>query len=62
MALFLALQTQWRIQPMTGQRIGIDYGAIAPTAAASAITMSPQIFADLQAMENAAMAAMAHKS
>ncbi len=57
--LFLALSTQWRFHPMVGARLGIDYGAIRPTAEAMGLAMTPALFADLQTMEGAALAALA---
>lgn len=54
--LFFALDTQWRRHAMTGQRIGIDYTAIAPTAALYDIAMSADLMADLRMMEAAALA------
>lgn len=57
--LFLTLSTQWRHHPMAGMRLGIDYLAIAPTAAMMGIDMTPSLFDDLRLMEGAAMAAMA---
>ena len=57
--LFFALDTQWRRHAMTGQRIGIDYSAIAPTAQLYGIAMSPELMADVRMMEAAALSAMA---
>jgi hypothetical protein len=42
-----------------GVRIGIDYAAIAPTAAASGLGFDPSIFADIRSMERAALEAFA---
>ncbi len=55
MALFVALETQWRWHPMIGLRTGIDYAAIGAVAAASAIAMTPALFNDLRTLEGAAM-------
>lgn len=54
-SLFLALDTQWRRHAMTGQRIGIDYAAVAPTAQLFGITMSPDLMSDIRMMEAAAL-------
>lgn len=58
-SLFLALDTQWRRHAMSGQRVGIDYTAIGPTAQMLGITMSPELLADIRTMEAAAMKEMA---
>lgn len=59
MALFLALDTQWRFHPMLGARLGIDYAAIGPTASAAGLPFTPAMFHDLRAMEAAAIAVLA---
>lgn len=61
-ALFLALDTQWRRHPMTGQRLGLDYAAIAPTAMLCGFTVDPDIMADIRSMEMAALSALARAS
>lgn len=53
--LFMALDTQWRHHAMTGQRLGIDYAAIRPTAELVDIAVTPQVMADLRVMEIAAL-------
>ena len=58
-ALFLALDTQWRRHPMAGSRMGIDYSAIRPTADLYEIALSPSIMADIRLMESAALAEFA---
>lgn len=60
--LFLALGTQWRVHPMMGVRLGLDYQAIGAAAAMLAITISPAIFHDLRMMESAAVAETARKA
>lgn len=57
--LFLALDTQWRRHPMTGQRLGIDYAAIGATAQLYEIAMTPDLMADIRMMEAAALGAFA---
>jgi len=57
--LFYALSSQWRTHPTAGVRLGLDYAAIRPTADNMGLTMTPGIFADLQTMEGAALAAFA---
>lgn len=57
-ALFFALQTQWRFHPVAGVRLGIDYAAIAPTASAAGLPMTPAMFHDLREMEGAALAVL----
>ncbi len=59
--LFFALDTQWRRHAMSGQRIGIDYAAIAPTAALYEIAMSADLMADLRMMEATALAELARQ-
>lgn len=56
--LFFALSTQWRVHPMTGTRLGIDYQAIEPAARLVGVDMTPARFADLQLMEGAALTAL----
>lgn len=56
--LFMTLASQWRMHPMAG-RTGLDYAAIAPTAAMLGLAMTPALFADLRVMESAAMAVWA---
>jgi hypothetical protein len=58
--LFMSLATQWR---WTGAglagafRTGLDYSVLAPTAASLDITMTPDLFVDIQIMETAALGA-----
>lgn len=59
--LFFSLGSQWRFHPMAGVRLGLDYQAIAPTAAMLGITMTPDLFNDMRVMEGAAMAAFPSK-
>lgn len=58
-ALFLSLATQWRWCPISGQRLGIDYGAIQTTAAMMDVAVTPALFTDLRRMEAAALDALA---
>ncbi len=60
-ALFFALDTQWRRHAMTGQRIGIDYAAIKPTAELAGIELTPAILPALRVMEDAALGALAER-
>jgi pyrroloquinoline quinone (PQQ) biosynthesis protein C len=60
-ALFLALQTQWRLHAMTGAATGLIYEAVPPTASMSGIETTPQLFADLRTMESAALKEWARK-
>nr|WP_295832933.1 DUF1799 domain-containing protein [uncultured Azospirillum sp.] len=53
--LFLALGTQWRRAGLDGQATGLDYGAIAPTAALMGITTTPELFGDIRDMERVAL-------
>ena len=57
--LFLALGTQWSRHAMTGHHLGLDYSAIAPTAAMLEIPVGPARFHDLRAMEGAALSQFA---
>ncbi len=59
--LFLALSTQWRSAGMAGVRVGIDYAAIEPTLRLTGREGSPELFADLQVMEGAALEEMASR-
>ncbi len=54
-SLFLALGTQWNRHAMTGLHLGLDYAAIAPTAAMLGIDVGPDRFHDLRMMESAAL-------
>lgn len=54
-ALFLALRTQWHRHAMTGQRIGLDYSAVRPTADLAFIDITPDTLPSLQAMEEEAL-------
>lgn len=56
----MALSSQWRIHAIAGVRTGLEYAAIAPTAAMMGITMTPALFDDIRVMEGAAMAAFAN--
>lgn len=56
--LFFALSTQWKWigAGLAGAfRNGIDYNAIAPTAAALGLTMTPALFNDIRTLELAAL-------
>lgn len=59
--LFMALGTQWRFAGMDGQPMGIDYAAIAPTAAGLGIETTAERFEDLRVMESVALAAWREK-
>lgn len=54
-ALFMALGTQWRVHPMSGQRLGLDYAVIRPTAELLGFAINPAVMSDLRAMEGAAL-------
>lgn len=54
-ALFFALRTQWNRHPMTGQRMGLDYSQVRPTAELAFIEITPGTLPALQAMEEAAL-------
>lgn len=58
-ALFMALDTQWRFHPLAGVRTGLDYAAIGPTASMLGLSMNAGLFADIRLMEGAAMRALA---
>lgn len=60
-SLFMALGTQWQRHAMTGLRIGLDYAAIPPAAGMMNIDMTPRRFADLRAMEAAALDVFAER-
>lgn len=54
-ALFFALGTQWRVHPMSGARIGIDYAAVRPTADLLDLPLNVDVMTDLRSMEMAAL-------
>lgn len=58
-ALFFALDTQWRRHPFSGARIGIDYAAVRPTADLAGIDVTPDTLPALRIMETAALGALA---
>lgn len=53
-ALFLRLQTQWRVGP-TGSPIGLDYAGVRAAMAMMRRPMTPELFQDLQLMEGEAL-------
>lgn len=53
--LFMALSTQWKTAGLSAIRTGLDYSAVAPVAAGLKIEVTPQIFLDLQLMEQEAL-------
>jgi len=55
--LFWALGTQWRQGPLSGLS-GLDYGAIEPTARLMGVTVTPELFRQLQILEGAALTAL----
>jgi hypothetical protein len=57
-SIFFAMQTQWRWvgAGMAGAfRTGLDYSSLPAVAAGSGIELTPEILADLRAMESAAV-------
>lgn len=61
MRAFLAICNQWRTMPagLGGVRvIGLDYGAARAGLEMSGIVVSPDLWAELQVIEGAAVAAM----
>ena len=57
--LFLAMALQWRFHGFSGQRLGLEYAAVRPTADGLGMVVTPPMFADLRTMESAAMAVFA---
>ncbi|MEO5336869.1 MAG: DUF1799 domain-containing protein [Magnetospirillum sp. WYHS-4] len=55
--VFLALGTQWRwiAGPMGARAAGLDYAAIPPTLVLMGMAATPALFAQLRAMEGAAL-------
>lgn len=53
-ALFLCLQTQWRVGPMGGY-LGLEYPGVQAVLRLKRVKDSPGVFAHLQAMEAAAL-------
>lgn len=58
-ALFFALDTQWRRHPFSGALAGLDYAAIKPTADLAGIEITPATLPGLRAMEQSALATLA---
>lgn len=58
-ALFFALDTQWRRHPFSGAIAGLDYAAIKPTAELAGIEITPDTLPGLRAMEQSALATLA---
>jgi hypothetical protein len=58
-ALFFALDTQWRRHPFSGQLAGLDYAAIKPTAELAGVEITPATLPGLRAMEQSALATLA---
>lgn len=56
--LFLACATQWRYAPMSGERLGLDYGGVRAAAAMMRIRPSPDLFGRLREMEREALTAL----
>ena len=56
MLLFLAMDTQWRFAGL-GQRVGLDYAMIEPTARLAGVAIEPRepLFVQLRTMEFAAL-------
>lgn len=61
-SLFFALDTQWRRAGLAGERAGLDYAAVEPTARMLGIDVKPRLLHDLRAMEDAALAAFAERA
>lgn len=59
--LFHALTTQWR-RGAFGHLAGLDYAAIAPTAALMEIETGPDLFGRLRVMEGEALRAIAEQN
>lgn len=62
-ALFFAMRTQWRWTGagMAALRTGLDYGALASTAALSGVTMTDSIFHDIRTLEETALEVWSRK-
>lgn len=61
-ALFFALDTQWRRHPFSGQLAGLDYAAIKPTADLAGIEITPDTLPGLRAMEQSVLATLAEST
>jgi hypothetical protein len=55
--LFRACATQWRRNPMTGALEGLDYSGVETAARLVRITLTPELFEQLQWIEQGAMGA-----
>lgn len=51
---FLRLQTQWLISPM-GERIGLNYASVESAARILGIPLTPDLFEQVQTMEDATL-------
>jgi hypothetical protein len=60
--LFLALGTQWRRAGLAGERAGLDYAAVEPTARMMEVKMTPRLLADLRMMEQEALIVFAEQA
>lgn len=62
MALFLAMETQW-LRGGLGERVGLNYAMIEPTASLLEIRLDPRprMMLDLQTMERAALGCWAEQ-
>jgi hypothetical protein len=58
--LFLAMGSQWRWAGM-GERVGLDYAAIEPTARLAGVELDAQVFAGLRVMEAEALSVWARR-
>lgn len=52
-SVFMALETQWTMT-MTGLPTGLNYSSIEPVARMLEVSMTPQLFLDLRALERGA--------
>ena len=59
--LFLELATQWRYAGMSGEIIGLDYPAVRALFQLNGIRKTRKLFAQIQTLERAALAASRSK-
>lgn len=59
--LFYSMATQWRFDPLSGRRLGIDYSAVPATAQMLGVQMSPDRFHDMRVMEAEALNVLARR-
>ena len=60
--LFSRLETQWRVDGMSGTWLGLDYTGVESVLRMNAVADPAQVFADIQLMERAARTVLKRKN